>query len=71
MPNEKQKDNRKAASLTPQTKISGMFNLSSSLIWALIFTLMIAGWIITGEFKGGSALKSDGVSIAEQSTAFL
>lgn len=66
MPEEKQKDERKASNLASKVLKPKKFKLSSSLMWALIFTLLIAAWVVTGEFKGGSALKSDGVSIAEQ-----
>lgn len=66
MPEEKQKDERKASKLASKFHKPENFKLSSSLMWALIFTFLIAVWVVTGEFKGGSALKTDGVSIAEQ-----
>lgn len=37
---------------------------SSSVLWALLFTAVIAVWAVTGDIKGGSSLKT-GAKIAE------
>lgn len=39
--------------------------VSSSVMWALIFTLLIVIWMATGDIKGGSALKGEAPSLAE------
>lgn len=39
---------------------------SSSLMWALLFTLLISGWMLTGDMKGGSTLKNEASSLDEK-----
>lgn len=66
MPDQKQTEPKKDQSTFSKPSKPAGRRFSSSLMWALIFTLLIAGWIVTGDFKGGSALKTDSPSLAEQ-----
>lgn len=54
-------------SSAPETSSAGgdepkrWFGLSSSLLWALLFSLIIVVWALTGDIKGGARLSGDGV----------
>ncbi len=44
------------------------YGVSPSVMWALLFTILIGAWMLTGEIKGGSALKTEAPSLAEKAS---
>ncbi len=66
MPDHKQTDAKKDQTLSFKLPKPKKVTISSSIMWALIFTLLIAAWIVTGDFKGGSSLKTESPSLAEK-----
>ena len=66
MPDQKQTEPEKDQSTLSKQPKQPRKKISSSLMWALIFTLLIAAWIVTGDFKGGSALQTESPSLAEK-----
>ena len=66
MPDQKQTEPKKDQSTLSKQRKQPRKKISSSLMWALIFTLLIAAWIVTGDFKGGSALQTESPSLAEK-----